>query len=91
MCDVSREKQKLCVQLLVYGRRDKSGTAEQLIANFNTIVAEGLKLGLVINVHKCDIITDDMSVVKRFKSIVPDIKYVMTSTAMLLSAPIGGK
>jgi len=42
------------------------GAVEQLIADFDKIVAEGLKLGLLVNVHKCEIITDDSSIVEKF-------------------------
>jgi len=52
------------------------GTVQQLIADFDKIVAEGLKLGLVVIVRKCEIITDDSSIVKKFQSVVPDIKHV---------------
>lgn len=67
------------------------GTVDQLTADFDTIVAEGLKLGLVFNVRKCYIIYDNISVVQKFKSVVPDIKHVITSAAMLLGSPIGGQ
>ena len=65
------------------------GTAEQLLADFNTIVVEGRKLGLVVNVPKCELITDNNDVIEKFKSVAPDIKHVKTSAAMLLGAPIG--
>ena len=67
------------------------GTVEQLITDFNTIVAESMKLGLVVNVRKCEIITDDIHVVEKFKVVAPGIKHVKSSAATLLGAPIGGE
>ena len=52
---------------------------------------EGVKLGLVVNVAKCEIITDEDAVITRFKTIAPDIKHVTSASAMLLGAPIGGR
>jgi len=46
------------------------GTVERHIEDFDAIVAEGLKLGLVVNVRKCEIITDDSSIVDKFQSVV---------------------
>jgi len=54
-------------------------------------MVEGRKLGLVINVAKCEIITDDVDVLQKFRNIAPNVKYVKTSSAILLGAPIGGE
>jgi hypothetical protein len=54
------------------------------------LIDEGEKLGLVINVAKCEIITDDDEVLQKVIAIVPGIKHINTTSAMLLGAPIGG-
>ena len=54
-------------------------------------MAEGRKIGLVVNAAKCELITDDTEVVEKFQSVAPDIKHVSTASAVLLGAPIGGE
>ena len=51
-------------------------------------IDEGRKLSLVVNVAKCEIISDDDEVLRKFRTIASDIKHVKTATAMLLGAPI---
>ena len=62
-----------------------------LLDDWRTVVEEGRKIGLVVNVSKCELITDDLEVVSKFQSVAPDIKHVSTASAMLLGAPIGGE
>ena len=64
---------------------------DTLMTDFQMLIDEGRKLGLVVNVAKCEIITDDDEVLRKFRTIAPDIKHVKTATAMLLGAPIGGE
>jgi len=58
------------------------------MTDFNTLFAEGLDPGLVVNARKCEIISDDSSVVEKFSNAVPEIDHVTTSAAMLLGALI---
>jgi len=46
-----------------------------LLADFQLLMVEGRKLGLIINVAKCEIITDDVDVLQNFRNISPDIKH----------------
>jgi hypothetical protein len=62
-----------------------------LVEDWRTVVEEGRKIGLVVNAAKCELITDDLAVVEKFRSVAPDIKHVSTASAMLLGAPIGGE
>jgi len=51
----------------------------------------GRKLGLVVNVAKCEIITvftDDIDELEKFRNIAPDIKHVKPIAPI---APIGGE
>jgi hypothetical protein len=66
------------------------GDIETLMADFHMLIDEGEKLCLVINVAKCEIITDDDEVLQKVIAIVPEIKHINTTSAMLLGAPIGG-
>jgi len=53
------------------------------------LLEEGKKIGLVINISKCELITDDEEVVVKFKAFAPGIQHVTTASARLLGAPIG--
>jgi hypothetical protein len=52
------------------------------IQDFNLIVDDGRKLGLVTNTAKCAVITDDENVLENFKHTGPDIKHTKISNAM---------
>lgn len=67
------------------------GNVQQLLDDFQMLVEEGRKLGLVVNAAKCELITDNIDIVNKFRSIAPDMKHVQPSAAMLLGAPIGGE
>ena len=62
-----------------------------LLDDWNTVVEEGRKIGLVVNASKCELITDDLEVVSKFQSVAPDHKHVSIASATLLGAPIGGE
>jgi hypothetical protein len=40
---------------------------------------ESKKIRLIVNVSKCELITDDVEVVAKFQAIAPDIKHVSTA------------
>ena len=65
------------------------GDAENLVTDFLTIINTGKELGLIVNPQKCEIITDDMVIVEKFKSLTPEIIHTSPSVATLLGAPIG--
>ena len=67
------------------------GNVDTLLMDWRMLLEESKKIGLVINVSKCELITDDVDVVAKFKAIAPDIKHVGTAGAMLLGAPIGSE
>jgi len=64
-----------------------------LLADFQLLMVGGRKLGLVVNVAKREIITDDIDVLQKFRNIAPGIKHVEPASAigLLLGAPIGGE
>jgi hypothetical protein len=48
-------------------------------------------LGISVYIAECEIITDDVKVLQKFKDVAPDIQHADTSLAMLLGAPIGSE
>jgi hypothetical protein len=64
---------------------------DALLSDFRMLMDESRKLGLIINVTKCEIITDNVEVLQKFRDVAPDIKHVKTAAAMLLGAPIGSE
>jgi hypothetical protein len=64
---------------------------DALLSDFRMLMDESRKLGLIINVAKCEIITDNDDVLQKFRDVAPDIKHVKTAAAMLLGAPIGNE
>jgi len=67
------------------------GIIDTLLADWKMLLEEGRKIGLIINVAKCELVTDDEEVVRKFKAVAPAIKHVSTASAMLLGAPIGNQ
>ena len=65
------------------------GEVDTLVADFQILVVEGRKLGLVVNIAKREVITDYKEVLQEIRSIAPNIQHVKTASAMLLDAPIG--
>jgi hypothetical protein len=66
------------------------GEVETLLEDFRMLTLEGKNLGLVVNIAKCEVITDDEEVLQKIRDIAPSIQHVSTASAMLLGAPIGG-
>jgi hypothetical protein len=63
-----------------------------LLSDFRMPMGESRKLGLIINVAKCEIITDNVEILKKFRDVAQDIKHVKTAAAvMLLGAPVGSE
>jgi len=52
------------------------GDVDTLLADWMMLLEEGQKLGLVINVAKCELITNEDAVVAKFKAVAPAIKHV---------------
>lgn len=67
------------------------GDADTLISDFRMLKTEGEKLGLVINPAKCELITDDISLVDRVRVVIPDILHTNKTSAELMGAPVGGE
>jgi len=65
------------------------GEVDVLIEDFETVRRIGSTLGLLLNEHRCELVTDDMEVVEKFRVIAPTIIHVNISRANLLGAPIG--
>jgi hypothetical protein len=55
------------------------------------LMDESRKLGLIINITKCEIMTDNVEVLEKYRDVAPGIKHVKTAAAMLLGAPIGSE
>ena len=49
----------------------------------------GPQIGLVLNEDKCEIVTDDVSVVASMKAVMPNIRHIPRSDAVFLGAPVG--
>ena len=49
----------------------------------------GPSIGLVLNEDKCEIVTDDVSVVASMKAVMPNIRHIASGEAVLLGAPVG--
>jgi len=67
------------------------GHIDVLISDWKMLVEEGRKIGLVVNVTKCELITDDVEVIDKFRVVAQEIKVVSPAAAMLLGSPIGGE
>jgi hypothetical protein len=65
------------------------GEVDVLIEDFETVRRIGRAIGLLVNDQKCELVTDDIEVVDKFRAIAPSIIHVSTSKAGLLGAPIG--
>ncbi len=65
------------------------GDAETLVSDLETVRAEGERIGLVSNEHKCEIFSDDESVAARLRAIIPEVRHVPCSEALMLGSPIG--
>jgi len=64
------------------------GEVNKLLDDFSLIIKESRHLGLCVNLHKCELITSDAEVVRRFQALAPEIIHATPSAATLLGAPI---
>ena len=65
------------------------GEVDILLKDLELIRCVGEQIGLVLSEHKCEIVTDDPSVVTQFLAVMPNIRHVPCSNAVLLGAPVG--
>jgi hypothetical protein len=64
---------------------------DALLPDFRMLMDESRKMGIIINVTKYEIITDNVEVLHKFIDVAPNIKHVKTAAAMLHGAPIGSE
>jgi len=67
------------------------GKVDDLMLAFLFLKNEVAKIGLHVNVQKCELLTADQSVIHKFQSIAPEISIVDLNAAVLLGAPVGGQ
>ena len=67
------------------------GDVEVLINDYLTVQQVGSSIGLQLNEHKCELITDNHEVLQKFKAIAPSIQHIDVHHSVLLGAPIGNK
>jgi hypothetical protein len=60
-----------------------------LLHDLDTVRRVGATFGLPLNENKCEIVTNDDSVVSSLKSVMPNILHITFNYAVLLGAPIG--
>jgi len=67
------------------------GKLDDLMLAFLSLKNEATKIGLHVNVKKCELITANQSVIHKFLSITPEIAIFDPDAAVLLGAPVGGQ
>ena len=55
------------------------GHIDVLISDWKMLVEEGKKIGLVVNVAKYELITDDVEVIDKFRVVAQEIKVVSSA------------
>jgi hypothetical protein len=65
------------------------GHVSSLLSDLATVRRVGPQIGLVLNEDKCEIVTDDVSVVASMKAVMPNIRHIPRSDAVFLGAPVG--
>ena len=60
-----------------------------MLSDIETVRRVDPSIGLVLNEDKCEIVTDDVSVVASMKAVMHNIRHIPSGEAVLLSAPIG--
>lgn len=65
------------------------GDVDVLLRDIAVVKQLGSDLGLCLNEAKCELVTDDVSVISAVKSVLPNISSIPCSKATLLGAPIG--
>jgi len=64
------------------------GKVDDLMLAFLCLKNEAAKIGLHVNVQKCELLTADQSVIHTFQSIVPEIAIVDPNAAVLLGSTL---
>ena len=64
------------------------GDVDVLINDFLVLQQLGSSMGLELNESKCELITDDLDVLLKFRAISPSIQHISVSRSVLLGAPI---
>ena len=64
------------------------GRSDHLLNDLNTIRSRGADLGLILNDSKCEIITNDVTVIDEFRREAPNILATRCEEAIFLGAPI---
>ena len=64
------------------------GDVDVLLRDIAVVKQLGSDLGLCLNEAKCELVTDDVSVISAVKSVLPNISSIPCSEATLLGAPI---
>jgi len=67
------------------------GKVDDLMLASLCLKNEAAKIGLHVNVQKCELFTADQSVIHKFQSIAPENAIVDPNAAVLLGAPVGGQ
>ena len=65
------------------------GVVSSLLRNLEITRRIGPSVGLLLNEDKCEIVTDDDSIVADIQSVLPRVRHVPRSEAVLLGAPVG--
>jgi hypothetical protein len=65
------------------------GCVDGLLHDLESVRRIGPTLGLVLNEDKCEIVSDDVSVVASVKAVMPNIRHIPSNEAVLLGAPVG--
>ena len=65
------------------------GELHDLLHDLDTVRRVGPTIGLLLNEDKCEIVTNDDSVVSSFRTVMPNILHTRGNDAVLLGAPIG--
>ena len=65
------------------------GRSEHLLNDLSTIRSRAADLGLVLNDSKCEIISNDVTVIDEFRREAPNILSTRCEEALFLGAPIG--
>jgi hypothetical protein len=63
------------------------GNVHSLLSDLETVRRVGPSIGLLLNEDKCEIITDDVSLVASLRAVMPNIRHIQCREAVLLGAP----
>lgn len=65
------------------------GDVNSLLYDLETVRRVGPTIGLLLNEDKCEIVTDEANVIASFRAVLPNIRHIPCSEAVLLGAPVG--